>query len=123
MFTFTSVTSAVERNVADAKALLAEALSEARANSGFTEQEVAEKAQISVKRLQDYESGRTSPDSATVVRLAGLYGVPIAGMTNQAALSEAEISELIGNLMHHDEVGRGDQFKALIKSIKTAQGE
>lgn len=52
-------------------------LEAARVNAHLTQKEAAKKLKISVATLQNYESGRTTPDWGVVRRIEELYQYPI----------------------------------------------
>lgn len=52
-------------------------LEAARVNAHLTQREAAKKLNISVATLQNYESGRTTPDWSLVRQIEVLYNYPI----------------------------------------------
>lgn len=52
-------------------------LEAARVNAHFTQKEAAKALKISVATLQNYESGRTTPDWSIVRKIEELYQYPI----------------------------------------------
>ena len=60
-------------------------LKAARTNSGLTQKEAAEKLEISVETLANYEKGRSFPDVIMLKKIECLYGV---GYDNLIFLSE-----------------------------------
>ena len=52
-------------------------LEAARVNAHLTQREAAKELKISVATLQNYESGRTTPDWSVVRRIEKLYKYPI----------------------------------------------
>ena len=51
-----------------------------RADSGMTQEQVAEKLGVTRQALSSYESNRTRPDIDTLVRLCGIYGTDLDGL-------------------------------------------
>ena len=54
-----------------------ENLKRCRVQSGLTQEEAAQRLHAARQTISSYETGRTQPDLDTLVRLAGLYGVPV----------------------------------------------
>ena len=52
-------------------------LKEFRKKAGLTQEEVAEKVNVTRQAISSYESGRTRPDIDMLMALAGVYGVDI----------------------------------------------
>lgn len=52
-------------------------LRKARANTGFTQREVAKELNISKSTIASYETGRTEPDIETLGTLADFYNVSV----------------------------------------------
>lgn len=52
-------------------------LEAARINAHLTQKEAAKKLNISVATLQNYESGRTTPDWSLVRKIESVYNYPI----------------------------------------------
>ena len=52
-------------------------LKKARAETGFTQREVAKEIKIPYSTLANYETGRTQPDLETLGILAEFYGVSV----------------------------------------------
>lgn len=50
-------------------------LKKARANTGFTQREVAKETRIPQSTIANYETGRTEPDIENLGILADFYGV------------------------------------------------
>lgn len=48
-----------------------------RSQLGLTQDQVAERLHITRQTVSNYETGRSQPDLDTLVRLAGLYQVPV----------------------------------------------
>ena len=48
-----------------------------RTQRGLTQEEVAQQLHTTRQAVSSYETGRTQPDLDTLVRLAGVYGVPV----------------------------------------------
>ena len=48
-----------------------------RISKGMTQEQAAEKLNVTRQTISSYESGRTRPDVETLVRLSQLYGVPL----------------------------------------------
>lgn len=51
-----------------------------RAKLGFTQEQVAERLHTTRQTISNYETGRSQPDLDTLVRLAGLYQVPVEAL-------------------------------------------
>ena len=52
-------------------------LQEARATSGLSPQDVAEKLNVTVQAVSNWEKGRSFPDIGNLVKLSDLYGVSL----------------------------------------------
>lgn len=52
-------------------------LKKLRTEAGLTQEQVAEKLNVTRQALSSYESGRTRPDIDTLVRLAGIYDTDV----------------------------------------------
>ncbi len=52
-------------------------LSAARVNAGLSQREAAKKLRITVKTLQNYETGKTIPNWDTVRKIEAIYNFPI----------------------------------------------
>ncbi|MBO5454498.1 MAG: helix-turn-helix transcriptional regulator [Clostridia bacterium] len=52
-------------------------LRKARANTGFTQREIAKELNISKSTIASYETGRTEPDIETLGTLADFYNVSV----------------------------------------------
>lgn len=65
-------------------------LAAARVNAGFSQKESAKRMGISVKTIQNHESGATIPTWSTAENYASLYNVPIDFIFfgSRSALSE-----------------------------------
>jgi len=70
---------------------LARAVREQRKAAGFTQAELAERAELAFETVSRVESGREPPSLRTAVRLADALGLPldvVVGRTKAAAVSE-----------------------------------
>ena len=52
-------------------------LKQARANTGFTQREVAKETKIPHSTIANYETGRTQPDIENLGILADFYGISL----------------------------------------------
>ena len=52
-------------------------LRKARANTGFTQREIAKELNISKSTIASYETGRTEPDIETLGTLADFYNLSV----------------------------------------------
>lgn len=57
--------------------MLGEILQELRKDRGLTQAELAERLSISPLTISSYECGRSTPDDATKVRIAQIFGVSL----------------------------------------------
>ena len=56
---------------------ICERLKEARKNSGMTQEEVAEKINVSRVSVSNWETGKTLPDIASLIELSTLYDISL----------------------------------------------
>lgn len=52
-------------------------LKAARVNANLTQKQAAERLQVCLSTLQNYEAGRTVPDWEVVRRIEQVYGIPV----------------------------------------------
>lgn len=55
-------------------------LKSCRTRLGMTQEQVAEQLHTTRQTVSNYETGRSQPDLDTLVRLAGLYQVPVEAL-------------------------------------------
>lgn len=79
------VTNAVRRT---ALAALGARLRNARAQCGFTQEEVARKLDVSTQSVRNWEAGRTETSAQRLHRMSLLYNVPVAEFQNASLAPE-----------------------------------
>jgi transcriptional regulator with XRE-family HTH domain len=102
-----------------------------------TQQEVADAIGISRARYSHYETGRSEPDIATIVKIANYFGVTVDSLiddehsftmagriTNPSKLlAENEISQQIRELVDISEKLPDNQLEAILNIAKAMQHE
>lgn len=56
---------------------ISEKLKEARANSGLTQEQVAEKIMVSRQTISNWENGKSLPDIVSVINMSELYQISL----------------------------------------------
>jgi len=92
-----------------------------RKRLGFTQQEIAEKADISVAFLSFIENGRRKGSLETYSRLAHALGVPLGDLVEEAGHGSAHKVRGEGPLKKLSESERDALYK-LIRTIRRQQG-
>ena len=72
--------------------MLAKQLKSARLNKKFTQQEVADKLNISRQSISKWENGSSTPDIATLKVLASFYEISIQDLTKENKQLKEKIS-------------------------------
>lgn len=72
-----------------------ERIKTARKRAGMTQQELAEKLQISYMGISQWESGKRNPKKSTLERLAAVLDVPLNYLTGSHFMDEEEITDFI----------------------------
>lgn len=52
-------------------------LAAARVNAGLTQKEAAEKLEINIGTMQNWENGKTTPNAENFIKLCKLYNCPV----------------------------------------------
>ena len=97
------------------KQTLGEFLSTLRKAHGYTQQEVAEKLNVSNKTLSSWETDRTAPDLLMLPVIADLYGVTIDELIRGMREENGEKTEFSENAIHSARKYRFGKFST--KSI------
>lgn len=74
---------------------IGERIKAARKQAGMTQQELAEKLNISYVGISQWESGRRNPKESTLVRIAEVLDVPVAYLTGSHLMSTGEIADFV----------------------------
>lgn len=82
------------------KQTLGEFLGTLRKAHGYTQQEVAEKLNVSNKTLSSWETDRTTPDLLILPAIADLYGITIDELIRGMREENGERTELSENALH-----------------------
>lgn len=93
-------------------------ISEVRKASGYTQEEVAEALETSQATVARYETGFTSPNSDTILKLARLFGVPPAALFEEGDGLSDEERELIDYLRTHPR-----ERRVLTSTYKSLRGD
>lgn len=72
-----------------------ERIKAARKQAGMTQQELAEKLEISFVGVSQWESGRRNPKESTLARIADVLDVPLGYLTGSGFRDKAEIADFV----------------------------
>lgn len=72
-----------------------ERIKAARKQAGMTQQELAEKLEISFVGVSQWESGRRNPKESTLARIADVLDVPLGYLTGSGFRGKAEIADFV----------------------------
>lgn len=79
-----------------------------RAQTGFTQKEVAKMAGCAEKSVVDWETGKSSPSTDRGIKLSEIYGIPMAHIDfskeGNTPLTELERKTIIARALDPDEV-------------------
>lgn len=92
--------------------LLAEKITELRKKQGWSQEELAQKLDISRQSVSKWESGGAMPDIDKIIKLSGLFGVS----TDYLLKDEAEAFTDISNNMHEEAECVYDNAKHISKN-------
>ena len=74
---------------------IGERIKTARKQSGMTQQELAEKLEISYVGVSQWESGRRTPKRSTLERIAVALDVPLSYLTDSGMITGQEVTDFI----------------------------
>ena len=74
---------------------IGERIKAARKQTGMTQQELAEKLEISYVGVSQWESGRRTPKGSTLKRIAAALDVPLNYLTGSGMIPEQEVTDFI----------------------------
>lgn len=72
-----------------------ERIKAARKQAGMTQQELAEKLEISYVGVSQWESGRRNPKESTLAKIADVLDVPLGYLTGSGFRGKAEIEDFV----------------------------
>ena len=74
---------------------IGERIKSARKQAGMTQQELAERLNVSCVGISQWESGRRNPKQHTLARIADVLDIPLSRLTGARAMSDDEIFDTI----------------------------
>ena len=74
---------------------IGERIKTARKQTGMTQQELAEKLEISYVGVSQWESGRRTPKRSTLERIAVALDVPLSYLTDSGMITGQEVTDFI----------------------------
>lgn len=92
-----------------------ERIKAARKQAGMTQQELAEKLEISFVGVSQWESGRRNPKESTLARIADVLDVPLGYLTGSGFQGKAEIEDFVNRAWP-----RADDY---VKALREAGGD
>lgn len=100
---------------------LGRALAAARAEAGFTQEQVADHLGVFVETVGRFERGTNWPTVPRLLQLAELYGMPAAALlqkaSDRASDVSLEITEHLKRLSNDDRVWVGDLIRDLCNRL------
>lgn len=78
-----------------------ERIKAARKRAGMTQQDLADRLQISYVGVSQWESGRRNPQKGTLERIAAVLDVPLSSLTGTYIMNDDEIFDFVTRAWAH----------------------
>ena len=106
--------------------MLGDRIKKLREQEGLLQREVASRLGISQQAVARWEKGKTEPDSATLVRLAEIFGCSVdylLGKTNIRTPIETIAAHHDGDEFTEEELEAIEEFKEFVRSRRKQKSE
>jgi len=96
---------------------LAERIRSAREQRGWTQEQLAYRADVSRSTIQNLENGRRQPHRASISRIAGALGIGLETLKNQAEGERLEPEEIRDALEAAMEIDDPEEMRAALLEL------
>lgn len=98
--------------------MIAKTLKKLRENSGFTQKQVADSINVERSTYAYYETGKTTPDIDTILKLAKIFNVPYTDILNEELDKKSTSFQDIIN-KNNEKLNKNENIYELNKEEKT----